>query len=171
LRDKTLYIRPHICAPAEDNLMSFLTRLLGKKNEAGGKEPYKWKDQELGIYFTPKPNDPIWKPVTPRTAELIQQGFLEIYGRTELKKYSDTNKLPQHVINTIREVANEVGEKNNLNPAFRILISHQYVDADQLVRQMYKTRWVAFMVERSQYAPPPESYMKYIKSQYFSGDE
>jgi hypothetical protein len=155
----------------EDEVMSFLTRLLGKKDKAAPEESYEWKDHELGIYFTPKPNDPVWKAVMPRTAELIQQGFLEIYERAELEKYSDTNKLPQQVIDTIREVANAVGEKNNLNPAFIILISHQYVDADQLMRQMYKTRWVAFMVERSQYAPPPESYMNYIKSQYFSGDE
>lgn len=130
-------------------------------------EDYEWKNQELGIYFKAQPNDPVWKVVTPQIADLIQQGFLEIWQRTNLEKYTDTNSLPPEIIDLIGEVANKVGEPNNLNPAISILVTHQYVDTDQLMRQMYRTRWVAFMVSRNSCAPSPESYHKYIMSRYF----
>lgn len=134
-------------------------------------EDYEWKNKELGIYFKAQPSDPVWKVVTPPVAELIQQGFLEIWRRTDLEKYNDTNSLPPELIEIIGEVANKVGEPNNLNPAFIILVTHQYVDADQLMRQMYRTRWVAFMVLRNSCAPSPESYHEYIMSRYFSGNK
>lgn len=134
-------------------------------------EDYQWKNQELGIYFRVQPNDPIWGAVSEQKAEVIQQGFLEILRRTSLDKHNNTNSLPSEVIDTISDVANEVAKKNNLSPAFIILLAHQYVDADQVMRQLYKSRWVASMVERSDYAPPPESYMKFIKSTYFSDGE
>lgn len=134
-------------------------------------EDYEWKNRELGIYFKAQPSDPVWKVVTPRVAELIQQGFLEIWQRTDLEKYTDTNSLLPEIIDIIGEVANKVGEPNNLNPAFIILLAHQYVDADQLMRQIYRTRWVAFMVSRNSCAPSPESYDKYIMSRYFSANE
>lgn len=141
------------------------------RGEKPSEAEHEWKNQELAVYFTPKPDDTIWKAVTKQNAELIQQGFLELWQRLGLEKYKSTDALPAEVIDTICEVANKVGEKHNLNPAFIILITHQYVDADQVMRQMYRTRWVAFMVARSDYAPPPESYMKYIKATYFSGGE
>lgn len=134
-------------------------------------EEYEWKNQELEIYFKAQPNDQVWKVVTPQIADLIQQGFLEIWHRAKLEKYTDTNNLPPEVIDIIGEVANKVGEPNNLNPAFIILVTHQYVDADPLMRQMYRARWVAFMVSRNNCAPSPESYHKYIMSRYFSGDK
>jgi hypothetical protein len=77
---------------------------------------------------------------------LIQQGFLEIYYCAGLENFSDTNALPAlpaEVIDTICEVTSRIGEPNNLNPAFTILVTHQYVDADRYMRQMYLTRWVA----------------------------
>jgi hypothetical protein len=139
----------------------------GKPSEA----EHEWKNGELAIYFTPKLDDPIWMAVTKQNAELIQQGFLKIWQQVGLEKYKSTNALPAEVIDTICEVANKVGERHNLNPTFIILITHQYVDADPLMRQMYRTRWIAFMIARSEYAPPPESYMEYIKTTYFSDGE
>lgn len=134
-------------------------------------DDYGWENRELGLYFKAQPSDPVWKAVTPQVAELIQQGFLEIWQRAGLEKYSDTNSLPPGIIDIIAEVANKVGEPNNLNPALVILVTHQYVDADRLMRQMYRTRWVAFMVSRDSCAPSPESYHEYILSRYFPGKE
>ncbi len=134
-------------------------------------ESYQWKNQELAIYFRAQPKDQIWGAVTEQKAEAIQRGFLEIARRTSLDKYNNTNTLPSDVIDTICDIANEVGEKNDLNPTFIILLAHQYADADQVMRQLHKSRWIASMVSRSDFAPPPESYMKYIKSTYFSGSE
>ena len=151
--------------------MSLISRFFSKKVRAASETPYEWKNLELGIYFKPAPNDPVWKVVTPKIADLIQQGFLEIHQETELDKYSDTNALPAEVIDVIGEVANQIGEPNNLNPAFTILVTHQYIDADQLMRQMYLTRWVAFMVARNTCAPSPESYIDYIKARYFPNKE
>lgn len=134
-------------------------------------EDYQWKNQELAIYFTAQPKDQIWGALTEQKAEAAQLGFMEAARRANLDKFTDTNSLPAEVTDTICDVANEIGEKNDLNPFFTILLAHQYVDADQVMRQLHKTRWVASMVSRSNSAPPPESYVKYIKSTYFSGDE
>lgn len=147
--------------------MSWLTRFRNRRAGLAESKVYEWQDHELGLYFEERPDDPIWKVVTPKVAELIQQGFSEIYRRTELEKYTDTNALPAALIDTIGEVANRIGEPNNLNPAFTTLVTHQYVDADPLMRQMYRTRWVAFMVKRNTIAPSPESYVDYIKGRYF----
>lgn len=149
--------------------LSIMSSML--KDGKSESEDYQWKNQELSIYFTAQPKDQIWGAVTEQKAEAIQQGFIKALQRANLDKYTDTNSLSSEAIDTICEVANEVGEKNNLNPIFVILLAHQYVDADQVMRQLHKSRWVASMVSRSDYAPPPESYMKYIKSTYFSGGE
>lgn len=160
-----------------NDLMSLFrsTKLAGIDSQVSRKSPepedYQWKNQELSIYFKAQPKDPIWAEVTEQKAEVIQQGFLEILRRTSLDKRNNTNTLPSEVIDTICGIANEVGEKNDLNPVFIILLAHQYVDADQIMRQLHKSRWVASMVSRSDFAPPPESYMKYINSTYFSGSE
>jgi hypothetical protein len=135
---------------------------------SSAKEDYQWRNEELGIYFRRRPTDPAWKNVSPPIADSVQDGFLEICELANLDQYDDTNELPKDVIDVICEVANDVGERNKFNPAFIILVTHQYVDADRQMRQMYKTRWVAFMVSRSPYAPPPESYLDYITAQYFS---
>jgi hypothetical protein len=159
------------------DLMSFFrsTTLAGIDTPASRKSPepedYEWKNEELAIYFRAQPKDPIWGALTEQKADVVQQGFLEIVRRTNLDKYSNTNTLPSEVIDTICDIANEVGKQNDLNPAFVILLAHQYVDADQVMRQLHKSRWVASMVSRSDFAPPAESYMKYIKSTYFSGGE
>ena len=152
-------------------IMSWLSRFRNKRTRLAESKAYEWQNHELGLYFQDRPDDPIWKVVTPKIAELIQQGFSEIYRRTELEKYSDTNALPAEVIDIIGEVANRIGELNNLNPSFTILVTHQYVDADKLMRQMFRTRWVAFMVGRNTCAPPPESYIDYIKTRYFPNKE
>lgn len=147
--------------------MSWWSRFKVMRARPAESSAYEWKDRELGIYFNERPDDPIWKNVTPKVAELIQQGFSEIYRQAGLEKYSDTNSLPAEVIDLIGEVSNQIAEPNNLNPAFTILVTHQYVDADQHLRQMYRTRWVAFMVQRNTCAPQPESYVDYIKNRYF----
>jgi len=153
--------------------MSWLSRLLRGRGQARreSEDSYEWKNRELGLYFKPQPNDSAWKAITPRLAELMQQGFLEIYRLGELEDFTDTNDLPTHVNNTISEVANRVSEPNDMNPAFIILVTLQYVDADKVLRQSYRSRWVSMMVARSQFAPPPESYVTYIKAQYFSSNE
>lgn len=124
----------------------------------------------LETYFTPKPKDPIWKFIDINKAVAIQKGFDEIYIKASLDKYHNTNDLPKDCIGIICDVSNNVGKECNVNPSFIILISHQYVDADQLMRQLHKNNWIAFMVNRSMYAPPPESYIDYIKDTYFNDD-
>lgn len=160
-----------------NDLMSFFrpTKLAGLGSPTPHNPPkqndHQWNNQALAIYFMAQPEDQVWGAVTEQKAEAIQQGFLEILRRANLDKHTNTNTLPSEVIDTICDVANEVGEKNDLNPAFLILLAHQYVDADQVMRQLHETRWVASMVSRSTFAPPPESYMKYIKSTYFTANE
>ena len=145
--------------------------LLMLKDKENGSEAHEWKSQELSICFRPQPKDQIWGALTAQKADTAQQGFIKAVGRANLDKYTDTNSLPSEAIDTICDVANEFGEQNDLTPFFIILLAHQYVDADTRMRQLRETRWVASMVSRSNYAPPPESYVKYIKSTYFSRGE
>lgn len=132
---------------------------------------HQWKNEELAAYFRAQPKDLIWGALTERKAEIAQQGFLEIARKISIDKYSDTNTLPSDVIDTICDVANEVGEQNDLNPTFIILLAHQYIDADPVMRQLHKARWVASMVSRLDFAPSAESYMEYIKYTYFVDDK
>ncbi|OIQ75064.1 hypothetical protein GALL_432710 [mine drainage metagenome] len=150
-----------------NKIKSWLSRFRGRRVRLVESKAYEWQDLELGLYFEERPDDPVWKVVTPKIAELIQQGFSEIYHCTKLERYTDTDALTAEVIDTIGAIANRIGEPNNLNPAFTILVTHQYVDADPLMRQMYRTRWVAFMVKRNTFAPSPESYVDYINDRYF----
>ncbi|WP_152005322.1 hypothetical protein [Desulfoluna spongiiphila] len=133
------------------------------------KEEYEWKNKELSIYFKPKPKDPIWKAVTDQTAEIIQEGFLEIWQTLKLDQYSSSTPLPHEALCKINDIVNRVGEKHNLNPLFILLITYQYVDADPLVRQIHRSRWIASMVDRLENAPSPESYIADIQETYFSG--
>jgi hypothetical protein len=148
--------------------MNWWSRYKAKRARLAESIAYEWKDRELGIYFQEQLDDPIWKHVTPRVAELIQEGFAEIYRKARLEEFSDTNSIPAEVIDLIGEVANKRAEPNNINPAYTILVTHQYVDADPNLRLGYKTRWVAFMVKRKTFAPPPESYVGFIKDRYFT---
>jgi len=147
--------------------MSFIKRLfhIDDPNNAPKKT---WDNQELEVYFDPQPNDQVWKAVSINNVEQIQQAFQEICRSARLDTYNSTNDLPYEVIETICKIANETGAKFNINPFHIILISHQYVDADKVMRQMYKSRWIAFMVKRADYAPQPETYLEYIKGTYFS---
>lgn len=130
-------------------------------------EDHKWVNEELGAYFQSKPRDSVWKTINPAKADLIQTGFLELWRTLGLERYKRTDDLPAEAIDRIAAVANSYADKHDLNPSFIILVTHQYVDADPLMRQTYRTRWVAFMAERSSYAPSPESYLAYIKVTYF----
>jgi hypothetical protein len=67
-------------------------------------------------------------------------------------------------------VANRIGAESNLNPVFIILLAHQYIDADPVMRVMYKERWLAFTVQRSPYALAPESYIPFLKATYFPAE-
>jgi hypothetical protein len=125
----------------------------------------------LTPFFVPKPRDPAWQGVTQQNAEYIQQGFLAVWQEARLDRYTNTNALTGNDLDIIARVADEIGARHNVNQWFIILISHQYIDADPLMRQTYRTRWLASMVARSTYAPPPESYTKYIQDTYFRNSE
>lgn len=146
--------------------MSFLSRLFGRpKNNPSFESP----NSALNSYFTPQPNDAVWSVVTLENAFILQSGFLAIWQRAGLEERKNTNFLSEDVTKKVCDAANEVGEKNNTNPFAMILLAHQYIDADPLIRQVRRSRWVAEMVNRPDYAPPPESYLQYIKNTYFSG--
>ncbi len=149
--------------------LSIMQGLLKTRKEES--DDYDFKNLELGLQFKAKPRDVVWGEITKKDAEIIQQGFMQVLREANLQKYNSTNSLPDEVLETISKIANEMGEKNNLNPSFLILLAHQYVDADSIKRQRYASSWIASMVQRANFAPSPESYVDYIKSTYFSNDE
>ena len=81
--------------------MAWWSRFKERRARLSESRAHEWTDRELGIYFNERPDDSIWKNVTPKAAELIQQGFSEIYRKAGLEKYSDTNKIPAEVIDII----------------------------------------------------------------------
>jgi hypothetical protein len=117
--------------------------------------------------FVPKPGDMYWKAITNSNVAIIQKGFIDTVETANLESYNSTEKLPQDVIDIICQLSNETAHKLNIGPAILIILAHQYVDADQLMRQMYRYCWVSKMVARSNFSPPPEAYMDYIKETYF----
>jgi hypothetical protein len=152
-------------------MVSFLSRLFGKTTSTDSRTGHgsAIRSSELSLYFKAAPDDPVWGEVTVDNVQLIQDAFLEILRRANLEKYHTTNSLPEDAVDIICEIANVFAEKHELNRLHILLLAHQFVDADQLMRQRYKGRWAAAMVSRSDYAPPPESYVKYISSTYFGG--
>jgi hypothetical protein len=66
------------------------------------------------------------------------------------------------------EAMDEVARPHNLNSALLLILAHQYVDADQMMRGLNTTTWVAKMVERDNIAPSPESYVEYVKGRFFA---
>jgi len=59
---------------AEDEHMSILTRLFGGKGKTATEEAYEWKNSELGLYFTLRSDDPVWKAIRHTSLSLFSRG-------------------------------------------------------------------------------------------------
>lgn len=123
---------------------------------------------ELNFSFKSNPSDSMWGTINIQCAKHIQQALLDIWLKADLENQSDTNCTPNEVLKVISDIANEYSAKHGIRPAHVIIMAHQYIDADPLMRQLYRNKWVSEMVSRSMYAPPPEAYIKFVKATYFS---
>jgi hypothetical protein len=62
------------------------------RNRRNAEHP--WTDTELDLYFEPRPDDAVWKPVTWDNAKAIQGGFTEICRGAQLDKFHNIKELP-----------------------------------------------------------------------------
>lgn len=140
------------------------------QNAATTVKPYRFRNSELAVYFKPAPTDAVWKDITPALADDLQDAFSTTLREARLAEHSDTNALPPAVVDEICKCANAANDASGVNRWHLIVLAHQYVDADPLMRQLHQRRWVASMVSRADFAPSPEVYVKYIRATYFSGE-
>lgn len=124
----------------------------------------------LSLMLQEKPTDPIWRLVTRENVDKFQRAFVELEQRLELTKLYSSNRIDDELADRMVAVVNELERRYHpLHPAILLLLVHQYIDADQLLRQLYRDEWVVRMVARSDFAPPPETYFNYIRDRFFGG--
>jgi hypothetical protein len=115
------------------------------------------------------PKDPIWEVITDQLAGEMQAGFMKIHASVNLDQYTTTSGIPTPVRIKFSEAANDVAQKNAINPALLLLVIHQYVDSDNSLRKEHTSDWVKYMMSRPSIAPQPETYATYINTTYFNG--
>ncbi|MDX8386982.1 MAG: hypothetical protein R8M46_00410 [Ghiorsea sp.] len=114
-------------------------------------------------------HDPIWETITDSLATEIQAGFMKIYAAVDLGQYTSSKDIPTPIRINFSEAANEIAQKNGINPALVLLVIHQYIDSDADLRKEHTSSWVTFMMSRPTIAPQPETYASYINTTYFNG--
>lgn len=143
-----------------------------KVSTDGGKRGPEWMlsnvGHELAIHFRPRPADPMWKLITTENAPAYQLCFQQILLRAGLLNLYSSNQIDDDIATKMGEAMEEVARPHNLNSALLLILAHQYVDADQMMRMLHTTTWVAKMVERDNFAPSPESYLQYVKERFFA---
>jgi hypothetical protein len=115
-------------------------------------------------------NDSVWKLVTPANLEHFQFWFVEMVQRANLQRFIMTKQIDEDTAELMSQVANEAIDASGVHPAILLTLAHQFVDADELMRQLHFRDWVAFMMTRPVCAPQPERYAEYLKERFFSAD-
>lgn len=134
-----------------------------KKQPALHRDPSNY----LELMFEPRPNDPVWKLVTLDNLGEYQKWFLAAERRAELGKLFSSNRIDDETDRKICDVVDEFAKATTLHPMILLILIHQFVDADHLLRQFWRGEWVVQMAQRPNYAPQPEAYVKYIKERFF----
>ncbi len=122
---------------------------------------------ELAVYFRPSPSDQVWKGITEENAAAYQLWFQRMVLRGNLRSLHSSIQITDEIGATLVSVANEALDTHHLQVPLLLILAHQYVDADQMMRGLNTTCWVAKMVERNDYAPSPESYVEYLRERFF----
>ncbi len=123
---------------------------------------------ELAGYFKLRPMDPVWKCVTWEKAPAYQLWFQRMLLRAGLLGLFSSSTITDEIATKMAEVATEAGETHDLNAQLLLVIAHQYVDADAMMRGIHTTDLVATIMSRPDFAPSPEGYVTYLKERFFS---
>lgn len=137
-----------------------------------GKRGPDWMMSNVGpeflVEFRPRPSDQVWKVVTDQNAAAYQLWFQRMVLRGKLHSLHSSSRITDDIGATLVSVANEALDTHHLSPLLLLVLAHQYVDADIMMRGINTTCWVAKMLERNTYAPPPESYVEYLRERFFT---
>jgi len=121
---------------------------------------------ELAVAFKSNPDDPVWKGVTDDNAPAYQLWFQRILLRAKLLSLHSSSEISDEMEALLAQVAKEAQRSHELSPILLLILAHQFVDADIMLRSLNTTRWVARMVERSSCAPTPESCIKQLQARF-----
>lgn len=122
----------------------------------------------LALFFVPSPKDPVWRHVTWDNVPDLQRWFLTMAREAQLSRFHMTNDLPDETIDQLCAIANRAVDDGLPYAALLLLLAHQYVDADIMMRQLHSSDWVPWVVQRPVFVPPPESYTDFLRSRYFA---
>ena len=115
-----------------------------------------------------KEKDLVWDGINDKDIALIQKAFILLCQKESLDSILSTEELSQNKLQAISHAANQLHNESKINPSFLCLVTHQYVDSDHILRAMHRDNWVRLMVNRSDLAPSPESYVEYLSKIYFN---
>lgn len=142
------------------------SRVLVEYSRDEGKRGPDWMqnnvDPILGLYFTPQPSDPAWKQITEENVAAYQLWFQRALLAAQLHKAYTSESLIGERAEAVCKTAFKAKDEHGLNPLLVLILAHQYVDADQMLRGLHTVDWVAFMMRRDSCAPPPESVAKFV---------
>jgi hypothetical protein len=119
-------------------------------------------DPILGMYFTPQPNDQAWSQITAENVAAYQLWFQRAVLAAKLHEAFSSESLVGERAEAVCKTAFKAKEEHGLNPLLILVLAHQYVEADQMLRGLHTVDWVAFMMKRDACAPPPESVARFV---------
>jgi hypothetical protein len=148
------------------SLASHTSRVLVEYSKDEGERGPGWMqnnvDPILGLYFTPQPNDPAWSPITGENVAAYQLWFQRALLRAKLHEAHSSESLVGERAEAVCNTAFQAKEEHGLNPILVLVLSHQYVEADLMVRGLHTVDWVTFMMSRNNCAPSPEGIAKFV---------
>jgi hypothetical protein len=119
-------------------------------------------DPILGLYFSPQPQDPAWRQITAENVAAYQLWFQRAVLNAKLYEVHSSESLVGERAEAVCNTAFQAKEEHGLNPILILVLAHQYVEADQMMRGLHTVDWVAFMMKRDNCAPAPEDIAKFV---------
>lgn len=123
-------------------------------------------DPILAIYFRPQPDHPAWKQITEENVSAYQLWFQRALLAAELHKLDAPEQLSGEKANAIADLAWKGKEVHGLNHLLILILAHQYIEADRMIRGMHTTDWTAFMMTGDSCAPDPVAIAQYVIEEY-----
>ena len=119
-------------------------------------------DPILGLRFSPQPNDPAWRQITAENVAAYQLWFQRAVLGAKLYEAHSSESLVGERAAAVCNSAFQAREEHGLKPILILVLAHQYVEADQMMRGLHTVDWVDFMMTRPNCVPAPEDIAKFV---------
>jgi len=141
-------------------------RVLVEYSRDEGKRGPDWMENNvdpiLGHYFAPTPTDPVWSHITAENVAAYQLWFQRAVLRAKLYNAHSSESLVGDRAEAVFNTAFQAKEEHGLNLLLVLVLAHQYVEAEAMLRGIHTVDWVAFMMTRNACAPSPESIANFV---------